>query len=106
MTLNFNFKHLKQKCFSKFFAFIRIKIKLDRFHSLCLSLYQEETDRYAGYLGDWLHLFHTADRDLGYPEGAGDVCPLLARPCALHGSTLRSHKIFCFNSNSHILQGL
>ena len=46
------------------------------------------TDRYAGYLGDGLHLLDTADGDLGYPEGAGDVGPLLPAARALHSTTL------------------
>ena len=51
------------------------------------------TDRYAGYLGDGLHLLDTADGDLGYPEGAGDVGPLLACPRALHSSALGKEKM-------------
>ncbi len=47
-----------------------------------------KTDRYAGYLGDGLHPLDAADGDLGDPESAGDVRPLLSSPRALHRTTL------------------
>ncbi len=48
----------------------------------------QNTDRYAGYLGDGLHPLDAADGDLGDPESAGDVRPLLTCPRALHSTTL------------------
>lgn len=47
----------------------------------------QETYRYAGDLGDWLHALDTAYADLRYPEGTADVSPLVARACALHGTS-------------------
>ena len=45
------------------------------------------TDRYAGYLGDGLHLFDAADAHFRDPESAADVGPLLTRLGGLHSST-------------------
>ncbi len=42
----------------------------------------------AGYLGDGLHPFHTANGDLRDPEGARDMGPLVPCPRAFHSTTL------------------
>ena len=42
--------------------------------------------RNAGDLGDGLHLLDAADADLGDPECAADVRPLLAALGGLHGA--------------------
>lgn len=47
-----------------------------------------QTHRNAGDLGDGLHAFNATDADLGYPERAGHVRPLVTRACALHRTAL------------------
>ena len=51
-----------------------------------LNLQFHSPHRYAGDLGDGLHLLDAADADLWDPEGAADVRPLLAALGGLHGA--------------------